>query len=52
MIQIDMFTASWINKELIYFGQNVTVLTEDKTHVLILFKEGYKICTNKNTFSK
>jgi len=30
----------------------VTVLYEDKTHYLIQFEDGTKICTNKNTFKK
>ena len=49
MTQIDMFAKSWINRELVYFGQKVTILAEDKTHVLIQFDDGGKICTNKNT---
>lgn len=52
MTQIDMFTKSWIGRKLIYCGQKVTVLAEDKTHVLIQFDDGGKICTNKNTFNK
>ena len=39
-------------KKLNYFGKMVEVVDSDKTHVLILFKNGVKICTNKLTFLK
>lgn len=33
-----------------YFGSIVEVVNSDNTHVVILFENGTKICTNKNTF--
>ena len=35
-----------------YFGKDVKIVDIDKTHVLIQFENGTKICTNKNTFLK
>ena len=35
-----------------YFGKYAEVVDLDTTHVLIIFKSGIKICTNKNVFSK
>lgn len=35
-----------------YFGKNAEVVDFNATHVLIMFENGTKICTNKNTFSK
>ena len=40
-----------IGKKLNYYGKEVTVINEDKTHVLIQFKSGTKIATPKATFS-
>jgi hypothetical protein len=47
-----MNQTSLFQKELLYFGKPVKVLAEDKTHYLIQFENGIKICTNKNTFKK
>lgn len=33
-----------------YFGKDVEVVDVDKTHVLIKFESGTKICTNKLYF--
>ena len=35
-----------------YFGSNAEVVESNKTHVLIMFDNGIKICTNKQTFLK
>jgi hypothetical protein len=35
-----------------YFGENAIILDLNQTHVLIQFKSGFKLCTNKLTFSK
>ena len=35
-----------------YFGKEAEVIELDKTHVVIKFNSGTKICTNKSTFSK
>ena len=39
-----------IGDKLNYFGKYVEVVDFDKTHVLIMFKSGAKICTNKLYF--
>jgi hypothetical protein len=41
-----------IGDKLNYFGQSVEVVNLNQTHVLIQFKSGLKLCTNKLTFSK
>jgi hypothetical protein len=35
-----------------YFGKECKVIDFDKTHVLIQFESGTKICTPKSTFEK
>ena len=35
-----------------YYGQMSEVVDSNNTHVLIMFNNGSKICTNKNTFKK
>ena len=51
-----MIEPSLFQKQLFYPQRGqlipVTVLAEDKTHYLIQFEDGTKICTNKNTFKK
>jgi len=41
-----------IGQTLNYFGELVEVVDLNSTHVLIKFKNGMKICTNRNTFEK
>tara|TARA_R110000782_G_scaffold255292_1_gene344049 strand:- start:205 stop:345 length:141 start_codon:yes stop_codon:yes gene_type:complete len=41
-----------IGDKLNYFGKDVEVVDFNKTHVLIIFKSGIKICTNKFSFKK
>lgn len=35
-----------------YFVKPVTVLAFDKTHCVVEFENGTKLCTNRNTFDK
>jgi hypothetical protein len=35
-----------------YFNKEAIILDLNQTHVLIQFKSGFKLCTNKLTFSK
>lgn len=39
-----------IGKKLNYFGKQVTVLDENKTHFLVQFESGTKIATPRSTF--
>jgi hypothetical protein len=39
-----------IGDKLNYFGKDAEVVDFDNTHVLIRFKSGAKICTDKLTF--
>lgn len=41
-----------IGLKLKYFGKDCTVLDFDKTHVVVQFENGTKLCTNRNTFEK
>lgn len=53
MEQLIIFESdTWIGRKLIYgYSKNeVTVIDEDKTHVLIQFDSGTKIATPKNGF--
>jgi len=40
-----------IGDKLKYFGKDVEVVDFNKTHVLIRFESGVKICTNKARFN-
>jgi hypothetical protein len=41
-----------VGQKLNYFGSVCTVVQFDKTHVVIQFENGTKLCTNRNTFEK
>ena len=41
-----------INQKLNYFGQTVEVVEFNRTHVLVKFENGIKLCTTKLCFSK
>jgi len=41
-----------IGSKLNYFGKNVEVVDLNRTHVLVKFENGSKLCTPKSTFNK